>query len=86
MVDGLLRDLSVHLGEIGARMLEFWVKQLLDETAVVGEQQRSLAVVVEATSGIDACGEAELVEGPVPGLRGELAEDAKRFVKQDYHK
>ena len=26
LIDGLLGDLSVHLGQIGARMLEFWIQ------------------------------------------------------------
>ena len=85
LVHGLLRDLSVHLGEIGAWMLELRVKQLLDEGSVVGEEQGALAVVVEATGGIHACWETKLVERPMSGLGSELAEYAERLVEDDDH-
>lgn len=39
LVYSLLRDLPIHLGEIGARMLESRVEQPFDEPSVVGEEQ-----------------------------------------------
>ena len=81
LVDSLLCDLSVHLGEIGARMLEFRVKQPFDEFSVIGEEQGPLAVVVEAACGIHIGRKTELVECPMPGFGGKLAEYAKRFVE-----
>ena len=61
LIDSLLRDLSVDLCQISARMLEFRVKQFLDQFAVIGEEQGPLAVVIETAGSINACGEAEFV-------------------------
>ena len=85
LVYSLLRDLPIHLGEIGARMLESRVEQPFDEPSVVGEEQSPLAVVVEPTGGIHVGRKAELIECPMPAFRGELAEHAKRFVEKDNH-
>ena len=83
--DGILCDLSVDLGEIGARMLVFRVKHSFDEFPVIGEEQRSFAVVIETSRRIHARRETELVERTVSGFRSELAEYAERLVEQDQH-
>ena len=72
LVDSLLGDLPVDLRPIGARMLEFRVKQFFDEFSLVGEEQGTLAVVVEATSGIHIRRKTELGEGAVSGFGREL--------------
>ena len=81
LVDSLLCDLSVHLGEIGAWVLKLRVQQFLDEFAVVGEKQGTFAVVVEAACGIDAGREPEFIECPMSRLGSELAEDAVGLVE-----
>lgn len=85
LIDSLLRDLPIHLGKIGARMLVFRVEQPFDEPSVVGEEQSPLAVVVEPTGCIHVGRKAELIECPMSAFRGELAEHAKRFVEKDNH-
>ena len=79
------RDLSVYLGEIGARMLKFRVQEPLDELAVVGQKQGTFTVVVEAASGVNSGRKTELFEGAVARFRGELAQYAKRLVEKDNH-
>ena len=66
-------------------MLELWIQEFLDETSVVGEEQGTLAVVVEPPSGIHASRETELIECPMTGIGGELAENAEGLVEQNHH-
>ena len=81
LIDGLLRNLPIHLGEIGSRMLEFRVQELFDESPLVGKEQGAFAVVVEATCRIHSRRESKLVERSMFGLGGELAEDTERLVE-----
>ena len=83
-MDGFFRDFAFDLREVGPRVLEFWVEELLDELAVVREQQSAFAVMVEAARGVDSGREPELVERCVARFGGELAQDAEGLVEQDY--
>ena len=85
LVDCFLSDLPVDLCPIGARMLEFRVKQFLDEPSLVSEEQSTFAVVVEATGSIHPSGEPEFVECPMSRFGSELAEYAVRFVEKNDH-
>ncbi len=78
-------DLSIHLGQIGTRMFEFWVEQFLDEFPFIGEEKRAFAVVVEATGGIYTCRESKFIESAMTCLWGELAEYAKWLVEKNNH-
>ena len=85
LVDSLLGDLPVDLRPIGARMLEFRVKQFLDEPSLIGEEQGTLAIVVEATGGIHPYGEPEFVECPMSRFGSKLAEYTVRFIEKNDH-
>ena len=85
LIGSFLSDLSVHLGEIGPRMLVFRVQQFLDEFSLIGEEQGTFAVMVKSTSSIHARGETEFIKCPMPSLGCELAEYAKRLVEQNHH-
>lgn len=85
LIYSFLCDLSVNLGEIGARMLEFRVQKFLDEFAVVGEEQGTFAVVVKAACCIHIRWEPEFIQSPMSGFGSELAKHAKRLVEQNHH-
>ncbi len=78
-------DLSIHLGQIGTRMFEFWVEQFLDKFPFIGEEKRTFAVVVEPPGSIYTRGESKFIESAMTCLWGELAEYAKWLVEKNNH-
>lgn len=76
-------NLSVNLCEVGTRMPEFRVQQLLDELSVVCKKQRPFAIVVEATGGVNARWKVKFVKSLVTGLLCKLTQDTERLVKKD---
>ena len=85
LLQRLVADFAIHLGEVGARVGVLRVQQPLDKPAIVGQQQGALAVVVEPSRGIDAGREAKPVEGGMSRLGSELAQHAVGFVEEDDH-
>ena len=83
LAHGLFGNLSVHLGQVGARVLEFRVEQFLDEFAVVRKQQGAFAVVVEPACRIHSRREGERVECRVSRFGRELAQYAEGLVEED---
>ena len=83
-VEGLgCRD-SFDLSPIGAGVSEFRVSEAVLESAVVGEEEESFGVVVEAAGGVDVGDGDEVGEGWVAlGRGGELAEDAVGFIEEE---
>lgn len=66
-------------------MLEFRIKQFLDQCTIISQQQSAFAVVVQTASGIHIRRKAEIVESLMSSLGRELTQDTKRFVEKDYH-
>lgn len=80
-----VRRRPFDLHPVGFGQLVFRVRNARLQLAVVGEQQQTLAVVVESSSRAYLRYMDELGQGPAAVFVRELAQDIERLVEQDQH-